>query len=83
MNVTKLIKCNGYEARQTSLLYVFVIILGPDPAQVTIGFEYALEQLTNRNVPVNISSSSVMVKSRDCARELFFQYKLKQHCYQL
>ena len=33
-----------------SLLYVFVIVFGLDPAQATIG----MEQLTNRNIPVKL-----------------------------
>ena len=36
---TKLIKGNGYEAKQVSLLYVFVNIFGLDRAQSTIDFQ--------------------------------------------
>ena len=34
----KLIKGNGYETWQTSLLYVFVCLFGLDPAQTTTEF---------------------------------------------
>ena len=37
-----------------SLLYVFVIVLGLDPAQATVGLEKMLEQLTNRNIPIKL-----------------------------
>ena len=36
-----------------SLLYVFVIVFGLDPAQATIGLEKMLE-LTNRNIPIKL-----------------------------
>ena len=39
MVLSQLIKENGYEAKQVSLLYVFVNIFGLDRAQSTIDFE--------------------------------------------
>ena len=39
-----------------SLLYVFVIVFGLDPAQAPIGLEKMMEQLTNRNIPVKLFS---------------------------
>ena len=64
-----LIKGNGYEGRQTPLLYVFVSIFGLYRAQTTKDFEMcSVEQLTDRNVPVKIFSRSVNVKTKDYAR---------------
>ena len=39
-NTAQLIKESGYEAQQTPLFYVFVIVFRLDPAQTTIGFEF-------------------------------------------
>ena len=43
---------NGCETRQSSLLYVFVLFFGRDPAQNTIAVLLRTEELTNRNVLV-------------------------------
>ena len=50
---------NGYEAQHLSLLYVFVIPFGLDPAQGTIGFVKMLEELINRNISVKYATRSV------------------------
>ena len=42
--------CNGYRARQASLLYVFVTFFGLDRKQFSIAFLSFLNLLTNRNI---------------------------------
>ena len=68
---------NGYEARQTSFLYVFVV-----RKLCTNQTIKTLEQMTNRNVPVlKVFSCSVNVKTKDCARSRPFQRKIQRNCY--
>ena len=43
---------NGCETRQSSLLYVFVLFYGRDPAQNTLSCLLRTDELTNRKVLV-------------------------------
>ena len=45
-------KGNGHEARHISLLYVFVIVFGLDPAQARL--REMLEKQTNGNISIKL-----------------------------
>ena len=68
-----LIEWNGYETRQTPLLYVFVDL------KVHNVQKYHFIVLTNKNVALIYSVTICQQKTKDCALSRYFQHKL-QHC---
>ena len=71
----QLLKQNGYQTRQTLLLYVIVSFFGPDRAQRSIAFPVLI--VTNRNIALIYSVTICKQKPKDCARSGSFQHKLQ------
>ena len=71
----QLIEWNGYETRQTPLLYVFVDLKVHNVQRIPI----ILIVLTNKNVALIYSVTICQQKTKDCALSGCLQHKL-QHC---